>query len=539
MAVLYCVGNAGFLLKALVHKFTYHPNEELILVLHFNLNKYDYKEVSKQVCFCKFYNIEESNEENLFSYWEKKLEGIVFSQITNSYIMFDVTNNIGAYFEKINHEYSLIELSTNQLYIQSTIRSQPQYMLPLIQSHFDILDKYGVTDSRGAHCVKHYLHSSTNKIVDGEIPNEVFNYEKLLCGLDKETVKKLFGIYPKPQLPNVKINLLCLNSDTYVRNAIKNFLNIQLTDLSYQSVIDYYLPENSKIAIKGHPSNPDGVLGNKKNYPSGTAFIGGDFPSDLMQFCENIKIDTSITIASTSVEYLDRISQNIITLGRNYFAFFTSLNRYFVSFKIAEKLKENFKSYVFQYKYPDQVYNFLKYSFKTVNRFVRYTENFEIGENTFLIVSSDGEKDDVAERLFEKADKSGSGSLIVFIASNEKSRNDILSKYKNKFSVFSLKIKKTPIKEELLTETTDEEILIFTNNAKAAEDLKTFSVMRTLKYTGVILTAAFCNGLSSELLSFAETTAANIKNYTDIIKLKDRRISGLKKQIKKTKEEQI
>lgn len=155
MAVLYCVGHAGFLLKALVHKFTYHPKENLVLVLHFKLNKVDYNEIAKYVCFGKFYNIEQANEKNLFSYWEDILKEIDFTQITTTYIMFDVTNNIGAYFEKIGQYYSLIELSANQFSIQSTPKSCPQHQKSSIQEHFDILEKYGVVASQGAHCIKH------------------------------------------------------------------------------------------------------------------------------------------------------------------------------------------------------------------------------------------------------------------------------------------------------------------------------------------------------------------------------------------------
>jgi|GEM_PF-6860622 len=490
MAVLYCIGHTGFLLKALVHKFTYHPEEELILVLNSTLYRLKLGGIEKQVYRGRFRNIDEYlTEETLFSDWDEKLKKIDFSEVENIYVMFDVFNYAAFYFEKMGYKYSLIELASNQLFRDSYAKSWQQYSGELIQNNIALLEKYNILTSQGKNCVKYFLHPLTENTPDEEIPRETFYYSDLLLKLDRKYIDKFFGIYPLPELPKEKINIILVNSDGYTRNALQNYNRTSfagtLINLPYQLLADYYLPD-SNVVIKEHPNGR--VLGGKKDFPHVKHYIKGDFPSDLMQFCGGLRIDTAIAVSSTAIEHVEPVSENVVRLGRDYFAFSSIINQMYVWFTFFEMIKEHFSSFCYRNIETDQFDNFFKYAVKADNPFTEYVDSTEKLKKTFMVVNLKKSKKEMTTPVFKKIKGADNISAVVFIGAKETTKKEyLLTRTSRKAKVITIKINKTPERDNPLINMDDEEIFILTNNADILEKAKIFAFKKILKHTGIVL----------------------------------------------------
>ena len=270
--ILYCLEHGGAIIRAIVHKFRYHPQDEAIFFVN--------KDISSPYCppidKVKYYeepapweiagHYPDSQEDTkkytdqVLSEFFKEVE-LDPHQFSHIYAIADVYNPFVLYFEMHSIKYMLIEMHAGQFRSHTTIST-----LNLNHAEKKAYNRLSVDmhlqDGQGANCIKAFIFSDESQLPKGfSVPFEIFGFRDTIFNLDAEYKRQIVKAYG---LDKIKLDtLMGLNAPDYVKGAF----NICATNIPskftkdniyggvyyyYKTIIDYYYRDIDFI-LKLHP----------------------------------------------------------------------------------------------------------------------------------------------------------------------------------------------------------------------------------------------------------------------------------------------
>lgn len=374
--VLYCVQHPGNILKALVHKFKYHPKDDAIFFTEQNASSPYCPQFDK----IKYYKMPDVN--SIVSYAGTKEEvikntdtvikkffadvSIDLSNFDNIYLIYDMYNPFALYFELNKIKYMCIEAFNNlfNLYwlgnhVESRLKSHPSNHI------YDCLIRdMHLQDGQGKNCLKGYLFSEQSIIPKGGIvKTEIFDYFSSLLCLDKAIKEQMIDVF-KLKKYNFDTMLL-LNSQgwTYTK-IVDNNLNIpqnndrlQVVISFYKIILDYYFSKTNFV-LKLHPASNENFINSFSDFSQIPSYV----PAEIFSI-----LDKSFTLlcpaVSTSLYVFKKLNFDIKNFGVNIFNFFDIIHFIFSAFSLINATDRHFDKIYFYGIDLEQVKYFRDWAF--------------------------------------------------------------------------------------------------------------------------------------------------------------------------------
>lgn len=274
--VLYCAQHSASIIRAIIHKFKYHPNDDTVIFGEYPVNTPYYPKIDG-VIYYQMPNVYQmvtysqdsaeliNNIQNTIDDFMKKMK-LSFSDFACIYSIYDLYNPFTVYFELNKIAYMCIEMNPNFFNFHwegKYIGTRPENE----RCYYETAHKLHSQDGQGKYCRKGFLFSAESKVPQGDVPVEVFDYYKSLLTLDERQKKQLIDAY---QLNKYRFNCLVLfNSFGWTRDIlIQHKISITAPDkydtkenvyLFYKVVIDYYF-KDVNFALKLHPSSDNAFI---------------------------------------------------------------------------------------------------------------------------------------------------------------------------------------------------------------------------------------------------------------------------------------
>lgn len=349
--ILYCLTHGGSILRAIVHKFKFHPHDDAIFFVDKDASslycppidkiKY-YQEPDPLEIVGRFPDSQEETKkytDKVISefFKEVELDPLQFSHI---YTMADVYNPFVLYFEMHSIKYIAIEFDENQFMAHTS----PQ---TLMLNHSEnkaynqlTLDMH-LQDGQGTNCIKAFIFSNHSELPKGfSIPFEVYGFIETIDNLNAEYKLQLAKGY------NIDKNkfdaLMTINSPDFTRGAFKicstNIPSKFTRDdkyggvyYYYKTIFDYYY-RDIDFTLKLHPEADEkfeAAFSEFKQLPRA-------LPTETLLFLDK-KFDVLSPIQNTATNTFQRNNYNISFLSSSPIVltkFFDKLHFVFLAFTL-------------------------------------------------------------------------------------------------------------------------------------------------------------------------------------------------------------
>lgn len=433
------------------------------------------------------------------------------------YVVCDINNLFGIYCLMKNRNLIFVELCKHHfqnfsLYDVNLKFGGGSEELNLLQK------KYSALTGEAGTVVKRYLVSDENKVVnelDEEIDfrNGFFN----LADEYKVEICNVFGLKNNFSWDNC--SLLLLNSSGY--SLPKTKLNWKQHYLPYFLMADYYFNKNNILLIKDHPLTPEGFL--EELFPEKENILNGDIPIEFYALQEGFHIQRLLSAQSTGGDKIRDLADEADMLGDCYLYNFRLLHKLFTTFSMCGK-DTSYSHFHYYGINRELLIKFKKYVFAPYpTGDPRGISTTILKGNIFTIIDTiPSEEEENIGAALRNADME---TQIVFLDSagigNFISYDDMdLYKY-----IIPVVIHKTALREQTLSDFTDEYVYFFCKNPKIRASLQNFKIERELYYTGIKITA---KSMTEEMIS--------IWKKDMLLKLQDRKIKSMDREIKNIKE---
>lgn len=270
--VLYCVQHPAGILRAVIHKFKYHENEDAVIFGEYPIKSeycqkiegISYYQIPSVWSMVSFSQDRSALIQNIQSTIDCFMENLTlhFSDFSAIYAIYDMYNPFTAYFELNNIKYMCVELNNNVFkhywdgtFIQTRCDKGKTFNELVYELHSQ--------DGQGRNCLKGYLFSYESKVPEGgTVPLEVFDYYGTLLTLNERCKNQLIRAY---DLDKYTFDcLMMFNSPGWTGTVLGQY-GICLTydekkDTNenvfkfYKSVIDYYF-NDIDFTLKLHPAS--------------------------------------------------------------------------------------------------------------------------------------------------------------------------------------------------------------------------------------------------------------------------------------------
>ncbi|MCL2499444.1 MAG: pectinesterase family protein [Defluviitaleaceae bacterium] len=484
--VIYSLPHPAFIRKALVHKFAYHPESEIIILTDNSFSLFPdggklpngVKEVIKIDYYIASKLDDEVEAENVIVKYIEHLfieNNIDISCVNEIYCMNDMVDPVVVYLENKKIYYNCIEFSANQFFIFDTYTWSE--LTKRTQVHYNIQKKYKIFSSTGNYCKKRLLCEDTTKKIETEIEEVVFDFCEALNIINQRDKNVLLDFYGEIKLPNdyKYITLVALPNFT----TISKFQNLSVKDiiLSHQRLIDFYIGDVNNIALKPHPC----IITEYNDLPSyfnNAPVIDANIPTELFPIY-NIKVKLAIAVKTTALDILKRqdTDTQVDVIGIRYFKMFQLLNQLYFAFSLIKFIPSNNKN-VFVYNIDiGQVSKFASYAFNDLNLTIKNTDILLKSCDSIALING---IEELPPNNINDFFNNIKDLPVVFVLAQKRitfNLNDYLE----------IKINKEIININTLEPMGDEFVYIICNNEETLNALENQKIIKSLKYTGVNL----------------------------------------------------
>ena len=403
--VLYCLQHSASIIRSIVHKLKYHPQEEAVFCVD--------KEVSSPYCpkidkityyqepdpWDIAYHSTDSTEE-IKSYTDEKISGFFREtgldplQFSRVYVMFDLYNPFILYFEMHSIKYMSIEFldgffnmhynMERDVFLSKRIKETYAFDCLIYDMHLH--DGYGENCTGVFLCSDEYdYNAKPGKTV------EVYGFYDTLLKLDEEQKRRLLDSY---NIEHYDFDaVLLLNSPLFTRGFSKSCdveYPPKLTEddpygavpYFYKVVVDYYF-NDIDFTIKIHPESDEKII----SAFSGYKLLPKEAPIELFLLLGK-KFDIICPMKSTGMRLFEQYGFNIISFGTDFMFFFKAIHVVFLAFTLinAMGLPEKIHAYM-NTEQLDNFKNWVCKDFKDV-KFVEL-RNYNVKDAKFVIADPD------------------------------------------------------------------------------------------------------------------------------------------------------
>lgn len=303
--VLYCIQGSVCVIRSVVHKFKYHPQDEAVFLVD--------REVSSPCCphidKIKYYQTPDpletvrygarSREETKAHinhtisdfFREISIDPLQFSDI---YVLFEEYNPFVLYFEMNSVRYMSVEAADSSFSDHASGRavSRFMYLHPEAYAYGCLIRDMHLQDAQGENCTKAYLYSERSVCdpIVGKTDAEIFGFYEALAGLDEEQKRQLTAGYNAERYDFDTV--LTFGSPFYTKRSFEiHKLDMPFRYMSedglgavcffYKTLIDYYFSD-ADYAIKLPADLPEGFV------KAFSAFkqLPSEFPTEVLSLMD-------------------------------------------------------------------------------------------------------------------------------------------------------------------------------------------------------------------------------------------------------------
>ena len=365
--VLYCSGHESTVLRMLVHKMTYHRDEEIVYMT--TKGTYPFSDTTKD--FSKIYkSVIEINtalgknlddEEVIVSSICKMIDGefakrnIDVSAFSEIYVTEDLFVPYTIYFETKEIPYNTIEISPYAFENKRKHTVEKELYNRTI-TYFELSKRLGAFEGKGKFCKKCIFDvGSVNSYKN--TPKIEYDYVECIANLSENDRNLFFCLYSIPEQlkrPAV-ISLVLTNSRGFIQGNFPEITVEKIPDV-YMKIFDYYIDDHN-IFLKPHP-NSYGV--DYQSLFTSQKIINDKFLVDLIPFIPGIKLDRVINVCSTSSALLCRYCNQLDVLDISFYSFYNRLSYYCSVLDLIDKFAQKPKRIFVQKKDLKQVRMLMK-----------------------------------------------------------------------------------------------------------------------------------------------------------------------------------
>lgn len=310
------------ILTCILHKLKYHSKEPAILgipnyhkslsLIKNNLEKFKFFD---QIIVIEEFNWHQLNESTQSSL-KKDIELITkkfsaknnldFKQFKEINICGD-HNSIGIYLISSQIKYNFFEDGCGVLSEEDRLMNQ---FRKTNYHRYKILKQLGIPGNN--QYVKNRYGDLNCQIKDYYNKKDIhFSVREELEKLDKNTIKNIINVFDSKFQFQIKNNSDLLLTWHYISAGIMKPLEQE----HYYCIMLDYFSKNKHIIIKPHPA--DDELDYLKIFPK-VNIISRTLPSELLPYCSTSKFNNLITGNSTSINGLQKYTNNIIDFNSEY-----------------------------------------------------------------------------------------------------------------------------------------------------------------------------------------------------------------------------
>lgn len=346
--VLYCVQHYGCIVKTIVHKFKYHPDDEAVFLTDYNgcpnIDKIKYYRAPDPLDVVRHSTrsgeeIKKYTNEKIGDFFrEADIDPLKFSHI---YVMSEEYNPFILYFELNSIKYISVEVASGAFAGYGSGRAIARLMSlhPECYAYNCLIRDMHLQDAHGEHCVKVHLYSDSSPYdpIPGKADVEVFGYREALMALGGEQKRQLLAGYNAEQYDFDTV--LLFSRPSYIKNSFVIYkgempFGHNGEGLSgraacfYKTLIDYYFYDTD-FAIKLHPASEEGFT----EYFSDFKQLPVDFPAELLLLDRQINFVCPDLPADCEL-----LQDNAEIFGGSIFGFFRYIHFVFLALTVISAL---------------------------------------------------------------------------------------------------------------------------------------------------------------------------------------------------------
>lgn len=370
--ILYCITHGANILRAIIHKFKFHPQDEVVFIVDKGVSTLYCPKIEK----IKYYQmpdpfeiadpdlptekIKEKTNEVLSEYF-KKID-IDPRQASHIYVMFDVYNPFIVYFEVNSIKYMAIEFGRSQFYF---FANNIDHLNTL--KYKKVIKEMHLHDATGKNCVKAFLYSvkSRRETLEGKVEMESYDFYVNITSPQEELKRQLIEGYHLDKYDFDAVMLLnsqAVSSGNVVQfGAAMPYRNIDDDPNGafysfYKTVFDYYF-NDVDFVLKLHPESDEKfekAFSEFKQLPK-------EVPMEAFILLGK-KFDIFCPAKSTTLGIYKARGFNIVYFELNIFNFIRQIHFVFLSSTLINAICPPMKIYMYGID-PMQMDNFKKWVF--------------------------------------------------------------------------------------------------------------------------------------------------------------------------------
>lgn len=350
--VLYCIEHAYGIIKAIVHKFKYHPQDDAFFFVNVEVSSMNCPAVDK----IKYFQMPDPYEiarysthsQNEIKQYTNKTISDFFKEIDSDpldfshiYVLSEAYNPFILYFEINSIRYMAVETADNAFsdYASGRAISHLMSLHPEAYVYNCLIRDMHLQDAHGENCTRAYLYSdrSAFNAVSDKAAAEIFRFGEALTSLDDKFKRQLIEGYSIEQCSFDTV--LLLSSPFYTNGSFaihksempSKYINEYKFDAAsyfYKTIIDYYF-NDVDIVLKLHPESDDNFV---QSF-SGFKQLPKDFPMEVFLLLDK-KFDLVCPDFGSDVEIFKSNNFNVTVFGGLIFDFFKYIHFVFLTFTL-------------------------------------------------------------------------------------------------------------------------------------------------------------------------------------------------------------
>ena len=271
----------------------------------------------------------------------------------------------------------------------------------------------GLYDGTNPHIIKR-IYNPTNQL-QGFVKDEdvAFDVVEQLQSMKNEERQEVCSIFLQQKKIDVPENSVLILTEHF---ANLNLMTWEEQEEIYQLLVDYFVSEKN-LVFKAHP---DDLMYYSLLFPESTS-IQERFPAELLPFVFNRKVNTALTISSSSIYGIRKCFEQCIEFSHNfsYKKGFHAIHKYFAALCIAEsawKEKKNIYTYLLD---STVVENFIKFGGINLPIPMQIEDLKEVKQNSVVLINLLEENENTGKLIGEWLDKLPENVFVIFLNSKE------------------------------------------------------------------------------------------------------------------------
>ena len=401
--VLYCITHGGNILRAFIHKFKYHDDEEAVFIVDKDVSTLYCPHVDK----IKYYQMPAPMEiadadwppEKIKKVTDKTLsdffKGINVDplQFSHVYALFDIYNPFILYFELNSIKYMLIEFWDWQFWHHAANISIMRNL-----KFRNVIQEMHLNDACGKNCIKAFLCSrkyARRDIIEDHVDIDIYDFYDNLANMDEKHKRQLIEGYHMDQYDFNAV--LILNSAAVTKGNAEGFRsampykfkgedpNIPFYSF-YKTVIDYYF-NDVDFALKLHPESGESFRKTFADFKQ----LPKEIPMEAFLLLGK-KFDIFCPSISTSMATYQMNDFNIVSFELTIYSFVRQIHFVFLAFTLINAICPPSTIYV-QGIAPQQLDNFTSWAYTDFKDVEFLRINRDNVKNAVFIVADDPSDD--------------------------------------------------------------------------------------------------------------------------------------------------